>query len=106
VLLPVGQREKNKKDRRSQGEQVLQFIWNAIGARYMSNTDISIADMLSRSFVVTEIHTDIFMRMCTGLSKGRNDFLGELVHTFPDHSRFVAWYLSWNLEWQSDALDE
>jgi hypothetical protein len=31
VLLPLGQREKNIKDRRSQGEQVQQIIWNAIG---------------------------------------------------------------------------
>jgi len=34
VLLPVPQGEKNKKDRRSQGEQVLQIIWNAIGSRH------------------------------------------------------------------------
>jgi len=35
VLLPLGQREENKKDRGSEREQVLQVIWNAIGrSRY------------------------------------------------------------------------
>jgi hypothetical protein len=34
VLLPVSQREKNKKDRRSQGKQVLQITGDAIGSRH------------------------------------------------------------------------
>jgi hypothetical protein len=57
VLLPVSQREKNKKDRRRQGKQVLQIIGNTIGSR-----QISVADILSSSFFsVTEIHATFLM---------------------------------------------
>jgi hypothetical protein len=54
MLVPVCQREKNKKHRWSQGEQALQIIRNAIGRRHdISDTDISAEDILSRAFFVT-----------------------------------------------------
>src|SRR5260370_34387393 len=49
VLLPICQREKNKKHRWGQREQVLQIIRNAVGRRHtISVTDTSATDILSR----------------------------------------------------------
>src|SRR5438445_13002895 len=57
VLLPICQREKNKKHRWGQREQMLQVIRNAVGGRHtVSVTDTSPADILSR--VVFRLRTE------------------------------------------------
>src|SRR5260370_30800010 len=65
VLLPICQREKNKKHRWGQREQVLQVIRNVGGRRHISSIDISIDDMCQHfllGFTVT-----FSCGCCTGL---------------------------------------
>jgi hypothetical protein len=50
VLLPICQREENKKHRWSQREQVLKVIRNSVGGCHLSATDISVEDTCQAFF--------------------------------------------------------
>ena len=79
VLLPICQREKNKKHRWGEREQVLQVIRNSVGGRHaVSVTDTSPTDILSRAF---------FARVCTETNPGL-----ERSHESPSRSDPVEIY--------------